>query len=269
MGEQSVWSEANSKTYRQLAAIAVPARAEQMATLLTLIPFGRDEAFRVVELASGEGILAQAVLEAFPQATVLALDGEETMRQTTAARLSRFEGRGRIGAFDIRAGDWYPQLDGADCVLSSLCVHHLDGAEKQVLYLAAANRLAERGALLIADLVEGARREARDLFADTYDEVAKAQSEALTGSTALFEQLVATEWNYYRYPDPVDKPSTLFEQLTWLKEAGFAVVDCFWMQAGHAIYGGYRSDEASGEGERLHYEAALEIARRALAETAG
>ena len=30
------------------------------------------------------------------------------------------------------------------------------------------------------------------------------------------------------------------DQLDWLREAGLSTVDCFWMQAGHAIYGGYR-----------------------------
>ena len=29
-------------------------------------------------------------------------------------------------------------------------------------------------------------------------------------------------------------------QLRWLEEAGFSSVDCFWMRAGHAVYGGYR-----------------------------
>ena len=36
------WSEEDSALYRRLAAIAVPDRADQLATLLCLIPFGRD-----------------------------------------------------------------------------------------------------------------------------------------------------------------------------------------------------------------------------------
>jgi hypothetical protein len=83
------------------------------------------------------------------------------------------------------------------------------------------------------------------LFAAAWDRSAEAQALAKTGSRQLFEQFVKTEWNYYRFPDPFDKPSPLFDQLTWLKAAGFAVVDCFWLQAGHAIYGGYKS--ASGD----------------------
>jgi hypothetical protein len=34
-------------------------------------------------------------------------------------------------------------------------------------------------------------------------------------------------------------PDRVFEQLRWLEEAGFRAMDCFWMRAGHAVYGGY------------------------------
>ena len=130
--ESIEWSAENSKVYRQLALVAVPGREEQMATLLSLLPFGREEACRVVELASGEGMLSQAILEAFPSATVLALDGEESMRQATAARLRPYGDRARVVAFDIISDDWYSLLDGADAVVSSLCVHHLNGALRAI-----------------------------------------------------------------------------------------------------------------------------------------
>src|SRR5580692_8107212 len=54
------WSEDDSELYRRLAPVAVPDRAEQIATLLTLVPYATDAVFRIVELASGEGLLAIA-----------------------------------------------------------------------------------------------------------------------------------------------------------------------------------------------------------------
>ena len=144
MTDQPAWTEDNSELYRQLAHIAVPCRAEQIAALLMLIPFSPQESFRVVELASGEGILAYAVLRAFPQARLLALDGSEVMRETTAQRLRVFGDRFSVGVFDMHTSDWYPGLEGAHCVVSSLCVHHLDGDEKQDLFRAVRGRLAEQ-----------------------------------------------------------------------------------------------------------------------------
>jgi trans-aconitate methyltransferase len=263
-GDESVeWSAENSQVYRQLASVAVPAREEQMTTLLCLLPFGRAEAFHVVELASGEGMLSQAILAAFPAATVLALDGEESMRQATAARLRPYGDRARIAAFDIAGADWHGELDGADVVVSSLCVHHLDGEGKRNLFAAVQQRLSARGCLLLADLVLPQREEARRLFAATWDRSATERSLAQTGDATLFDLFVRETWNYYTYPDPFDQPSPLFDQLRWLKEAGFAAVDCFWMKAGHAIYGGYQ-EQAGATADPIDFEAALAIARRAL-----
>jgi tRNA (cmo5U34)-methyltransferase len=256
------WTEDDSHLYQEIASIAVPHRAEQIAALLTLLPFSPDEPFRAVEVASGQGLLAAALLQCFPQATLLALDGSEEMRSQTAKRLEPFQGRGQVASFELSSREWYSHLDGADCVLSSLCIHHLTGSEKQALYANICPRLSARGTLLIADLVEPQRREGQAFFAATWDHNAQAQAKA-QGQPELFDKFAGIGWNIYSFPDPVDQPSPLFHQLLWLKEAGFTTVDCFWLQAGHAIYGGYKgTNEAKGEG--LAYEVALQSAKALL-----
>lgn len=256
------WTEDDSHLYQEIAAIAVPNRAEQMATLLTLLPFSPDEPFRAVEVASGQGLLAAALLECFPKATLLALDGSEEMRRQTAKRLEPFNGRGQVAPFELSSTAWHSHLDGVDCVYSSLCIHHLNGPEKRAFFAAICPRLSARGTLLIADLVEPQRREAGTLFAATWDHNAQAQAEA-QGQPDLFDKFARINWNIYRFPDPVDQPSPLFHQLLWLKEAGFATVDCFWLQAGHAIYGGYKGTDTAKAGG-LAYETALQTANMLL-----
>jgi tRNA (cmo5U34)-methyltransferase len=57
-----------------------------------------------------------------------------------------------------------------------------------------------------------------------------------------YEQFLQLKWNYFLHDygsaDSTDYPFSLSDQLVWLREADFSVVDCFWMQAGHAVYGG-------------------------------
>ena len=256
------WSEDSSNIYRQLAKVAVPNRAGQIAALLMLLPFGTDEAFQMIELASGEGLLEHALLRAFPNANLLALDGSDSMRQTATHNLAEFKNRVRVDAFDIHDSVWHEHINGADVVLSSLCVHHLDGDEKQMLFTETANRISERGMLLLADLIAPQRPEAKDFFAATLDASAKTQSE--NGLEAGYELFLKRGWNHFLSPSPVDKPSPLFHQLQWMQAAGFAVVDCFWMQAGHAIYGGYKSASTPEITNRVLYADALAAAQEAL-----
>ncbi len=257
------WSESDSRLYRKLAPVAVPARSEQLAALLTLLPFGPAEPFRAVELGCGEGMLSLALLDCFPRAELIALDGSEAMRDQARARLEPFGARFSVNHFDLAAPDWLPQVEGADCVFTSLCLHHLDGPQKKALFGALHDRLSARGVLLIADLIAPQRPEARQLFAATWDQSAQAQSLAETGSSSLFDLFVEAEWNYYEFDDPADTPSSLFDQLLWLKEAGFSVVDCFWLRAGHAIYGGYK--EGSSSKGTVSFQTGLRFAEKALA----
>jgi tRNA (cmo5U34)-methyltransferase len=263
---QNTWTEEDSKRYQELAAVAVPAREEQMAALLALLPFGQDEPFRAAELGCGEGFLTLALLECFPQASVVALDGSPEMRARTTDRVRRFSSRAHVDAFDLAATDWLRRFPALDCVLSSLCLHHLPGDEKRRLFAAIYRQLSPRGALLIADLVAPQRPEACEFYASTWDRLAQAQSLSKTGATQLYEKFLAERWNHYRFPDPVDQPSPLFDQLTWLQEVGFMVVDCFWLQAGHAIYGGYKTP-AEASSSRVAFAEALHTAQMVLSAT--
>ena len=242
------WSERDSETYRALAEVAVPRREEQLAALLCLLPFARDEVFGAVELGCGEGELARALLTAYPNALLTALDGSASMRERASERLAPFGDRAQVAPFDLEATDWFGHMDGAGCVVSSLVVHHLDAAGKRRLFGEAQRRMGDRAALLLADIALPRRPEAWRLFADAYDAACKERSIARTGDAALYERLVAERWNHYRYPDAAETPSPLASQLAWLSEAGFEGADCFWAYAGHAVYGGYKGACAAGDG---------------------
>ncbi len=237
------WTEANSAHFIDMGEVYVPARPEQTRTLVGLIPARPDEAFTVVELGAGAGVLARAVLEAFPLCHYVALDGSDVMRAQLREGLAAYGERVEVRDFDLFAQDWREALPSAlRCVVSSLVVHHLDGHGKRRLYGDLAGRLEPGGALLLADLVEPLSPRVGAVFARQWDDAAREQSLVRTGDLRAYEQFQADAWNFYtpEGADPMDQPSRLFEQLLWMREAGLRHVDCFWMLAGHAIYGGYR-----------------------------
>ena len=238
------WTEDDAANYRAIAAVAVPRRQDMIAALVSAAPFGAGDDLKILELGSGEGLLAAALLARFPHAALTALDGSESMRRESSARLAPFGVRARVAAFDVTALDWWDRMFGVDLVVSSLCLHHLNDAKKQYFYKAAADRLSPRGALLIADLVEPQHRSARAMAADRWDALARAQADAL-GSPQLFQRFLDQQWNHFRFPEPTDQPSALMHHFVWLRHAGFAAVDCVWLEAGHAIFGGFKQAGAS------------------------
>ncbi|MCU1383760.1 MAG: Methyltransferase type 12 [Acidobacteria bacterium] len=240
----SDWTEQSSQTYRDIADVAVPRRQEMTASLIAAAPFGAAEPLKIVELGSGDGRLAEALLTVFPRATLTALDGSESMRAEASRRLALFGDRARVAAFDVAALDWWDRMFGADLIVSSLCLHHLNDAKKQYLYKAAAERLSPRGALLIADLIDPQHPASRTLAADQWDAHARQQADAL-GAPDLYQRFLAERWNHFRFPHDMDKPSALFHHLIWLRHAGFTSVDCCWLNAGHAVFGGFKQAGAS------------------------
>jgi len=245
----TAWNEDDSAIYRAIAAVAVPRRDEMMAALVAAVPFALDEPIKILELGSGEGLLASRLLERFPRASLTALDGSESMRREAAARLGVHGDRARVAAFDLPTLDWWDRMFGVDLIVSSLALHHLNDAKKQYFYKAAADRMSARGALLIADLVEPQHAAARGAAAERWDELARQQADSL-GSPDLFQRFLDEQWNHFRFPDPVDQPSALMHHLVWLRHAGFAAADCVWMDAGHAVFGGFKQAAASGSPPR-------------------
>lgn len=242
---QNQWNEENSTTFLDLGEIFVPQRAEQMEAIWQLIPARPDETFTIVELAAGGGIMAEVILQHFPACHYVALDGSATMREQMAQRLAAYQDRLTILPFLLEEQVWRNALPAPlRGVVSSLCVHHLDDEQKRMLFRDMFAHIEPGGALLLADVIRPATPRIASLFARQYDEIVRVQSMAIRGDLSGFEQFQELEWNYFLYdyndPNSYDKPSLLNEQLRWLQEAGYKDVDCFWLQAGHAVYGGYR-----------------------------
>jgi tRNA (cmo5U34)-methyltransferase len=236
------WSEQDSQAFIDFGRYFVPERERQVATVAGLIP-PREGPFTALDLACGEGLLAEAILERFPQATVLGLDLSPAMLARASERLAAYGERFQTRQFDLAAGDWRGPEGAAHAIVSSLSVHHLDGPQKRALFADLWRMLAPGGALVIADVVLPATLEARALAAATWEEEVARRALALDGSTAALDYFRREGWNMYRaeVPDDYDKPSTLAEQLAWLAEAGFVGVDVAWMLAGHAIFGGRKA----------------------------
>ena len=241
---QDRWTEADSELFLDRAEVWVPARAEMIDVLCSLVPAEGDDAFATVELGSGDGALARPLLLRFPRCQYLGLDGSELMRERFSREMASFSARAEVKPFRLEEREWRHDLPSPlRCVLTSLAVHHLTEQEKRQMFGDLADRIEPGGALLIGDIVQPGTPEASRLYARCLDAAVKSQSLEITGDSASYDEFNKAGWNHFREPAPDEGhwPSGLYDQLKWLEEAGFRSVDCFWMHAGHAVFGGFAS----------------------------
>ncbi len=234
------WGEDESKIFVEFGQAMVPGREEIERTLLDLIPAKPDEPFLGVEIGTGTGWLSAAVLREFSKARILGFDGSPEMLRIAGELLGHYyEDRAELRRFRLEEPSWTDGLPAVRVFLSSLVLHHLDGTGKRELFVRLLDRLEPGGALLFADVMEPRTEHARSHFAAAWEEEIRRRSVQIHGDKRAHEFFVRARWNIYNHPNPLDKPSTLPEQLRWMEEAGFKGVDVFWARAGHALLGGY------------------------------
>lgn len=234
-----MWTDQTAKTFIDYGRYFVPYRELQMQIICDLIP-SVEEPYQIIELACGEGLLAEVLLEKHDKATVHGLDASPLMLSQAEKRLNRFGERFKARKFDMFDDSWRTEFQATQAVVSSLAIHHLDEQQKLDLFKDIHEMLRSGGAFINADVIQPANDIAVSVAADAWDEAVKRRALELDGDDSAFDYFQREHWNMFRYSDPIDKPSSIFEQLRWLDEAGFAGVDIYWMAAGHAIFGGIK-----------------------------
>jgi tRNA (cmo5U34)-methyltransferase len=235
----TTWSEDDSQHFIDYGAYFVPEREVQIDTIVSVIP-PADGPVHMVELCSGEGLLAEALATRFKNAAVHAYDGSEAMLASTAAKLAAHGDGHTTHLFEIADTSWRRFDWPLHAVVSSLAIHHLDGPGKAQLFKDIAAALEPGGAFVICDIVEAQTPEAQALWVRHWDDGVRGRSLELDGNEKMLDFFREDGWNYYVDPDadPVDMPSPLVDQLGWLADAGFEHVDVHWLKAGHAIFSG-------------------------------
>jgi tRNA (cmo5U34)-methyltransferase len=238
------WLDDDSEIFSRYADYFVPERRTQI-DIITQLLSSVNPLDNVVELGCGQGSLSESILEAYPYCKVLGLDASEAMLKQASESLFMYGNRFIPQKFDLKAADWLKDLKQVDAFVSSLAIHQLVDAEKKNLFKNVFKGLKKNGAFVIADIVQPTTSVGQNIAGAQWDRAVQKISQTMDGNLNAFEAFKMDDWNYYDNPKihTLDKPATLYEQLTWLMEAGFGKVDVFWMQAGHAIFGGWKLSE--------------------------
>jgi tRNA (cmo5U34)-methyltransferase len=175
----------------------IPHRLAGEATLLSEVP---TESMRVLDLGCGDGHLLDLVLAHCQNATGVGLDFSPTMLQQAQ---SRFDGDDRVAIVDHDMEQPLPDLGAFDCVVSSFAIHHCTHQRKRELYAAIFLLLEPNGVFCNLEHVSSPNDRIHNRFVDAM------------GMNPEDE-------------DPSNKLLDVETQLDWMKDIGFADVDCFW-----------------------------------------
>jgi len=211
--------------YDGLIPRLIPRYHEQHDLILQLIPFETNANIKVLDLGAGTGILSALILPAFPQAKVLAFDMAENMLKICQTNLSAFQERLTLQQGNFAEDDFG---NGYDLVVSSLAIHHLDGARKQTLFKKLFQSMNSGGILLIRDIVTGGTPRLTEQYEQLWRQYMKDSGE----DDKIWFQKYLEE----------DIPSSMEEQTKWLAESGFADVGCHWRYLNFAIFGGVKAN---------------------------
>jgi len=197
-------------------------RAEGLALLVRLVQPASAAPLRVLDVGTGQGLLAAMLLDAFPSATAIGLDMSEPMREVAADRMASYGNRFQFVLGDFVEGNLPPAAHGPfDVVVSSRAIHHVPSQGKQLLYAAIYKSLAPGGAFFNLDGARPAQDELREVYRAAGGRPPRARP----------DEAQARLSNHYF--------ETLDEQLDFLRAAGFRVVDCFWKCLDLVLIGGY------------------------------
>ncbi|MCB0233727.1 MAG: class I SAM-dependent methyltransferase [Anaerolineae bacterium] len=187
----------------------IPHRAEGEAVLLSFVPPG---ARRILDLGTGGGRLLALLHEQCPNAELVGLDFSPTM---IAAASDRFSGDLRVSIREHDLNDSLPADAPYDAIVSGFAIHHCSDERKRTLYAEIHDRLAPGGIFCNLEHVASPTPGLHERFLRGI------------GVTADDE-------------DPSNVLLDVTTQLDWLRDIGFADVDCYWKWLELALIGGLR-----------------------------
>jgi tRNA (cmo5U34)-methyltransferase len=205
----NLWQSAEHVRDYMERADLISHRGEGESALLEFIPAGTR---RILDLGTGDGRLLALVRSAHPETEAVAVDFSPSMLE--AAR-RRFVGDPRVRVVEHNMDSSLPPLGSFDAVISSFAIHHLVHERKRALYREIFGVLNPGGVFCNLEHVS-------------------------SPSERLHEDFLLRIGFTVETEDPSNKLLDVERQLGWLREIGFADVDCQWKWRELALLVGVR-----------------------------
>ncbi|MBN2058444.1 MAG: class I SAM-dependent methyltransferase [Candidatus Saganbacteria bacterium] len=219
--------DADAKAYEERIIKHVNGYLDLHLSIMNMIPFKPDQAFKVLDLGIGSGRLAKQILEKYPKARLTAVDFSDKMIAMCRSRLAEFSDR-----IELLNEDFDNNLPPGkfDLVIMILSLHHLEDPDKASMIKLIHKNLNKPGALLIGDLTKSAYPRITKIYMDLWRQNLRDNGYDDGHIENCYREKYQKE----------DIPATLEDQLQWLKAAKFDQIEVFWKRYHFVGFGGFK-----------------------------
>jgi tRNA (cmo5U34)-methyltransferase len=217
---------------------AIPLAQEQIGVMTSILKTQEGPIESFLDLGSGDGILAAAILGEYPSARGVLADFSEPMLEQAREHLKEHADQLVFENLDYGSPDWIHRIQvysPFDTIVSGYSIHHQPDARKRQVYEEIFSLLNSGGWFVNIEHVSSAAQLNIDLFEHHYV-TARYAIEKQQGGPRSFEDL--TE-EYRSRPDKAANILAPVElQCDWLREIGFEEVDCYFRIFELAVFAG-------------------------------
>jgi len=210
----------------------VPSFTLFYGTAVDLLGLRGGKIGRVLDLGAGTGLLSAAVLERYPDAKLVLLDGSAEM-------LNHAEDRLPGASVTMVTRDLREELPAGpfDAIVSALAIHHLEHPDKRDLFARVHRALRPGGVFVNAEHVAGSTPWLDGVYRAMWRDACRAAGAAESEIAAAEERM------------KMDRSSDVATQLKWMGGAGLEECDCFFKHLHFAVLAGWGAAGAPGAAE--------------------
>jgi tRNA (cmo5U34)-methyltransferase len=222
---------AGAATYDRARRKLVPCFDDFYGTALELVPFLPDDRIEALDLGAGTGLLSALIADKFRKARLTLFDFTPEMLTIARKRLKDAGRRLRYVTADFSAA---VRSERYDVVVSALAIHHLPESGKRRLFADIFKYLKPGGVFINADQVAGETDSIERRMRESWIRRVREMKVAERDLQAALERMKA------------DLPSTVGQQIGWMREAGFIEVHCAYRNLIFAVFSGARPRQPAG-----------------------
>ncbi len=205
--------------YDELIQKLIPKYNVMHFVAVNAIDFDPQKNIKFLDLGIGTGKTSETLLNGFPNARVHGIDLALKMLEQAKINLNEFGDRITFEESDMIKLNGFEKYDGCIGILS---IHHLTDDQKSDLFKKVFTTLNKGGIFVIGDIIKF------DTEKGTHEKEQKWKKFLVRG-------LGEEKGNFWfkNYLEE-DIPSSISQQVKWLKEAGFEA-ECIWEYMNYAV----------------------------------